>query len=142
MAMSVTDTLPVETRFSSNYELIGIKKESTLDVMYKLSNQMLLTGYTFDDESQQFLNENQDVGFAIPQITNLVNSVLRTEIIPVLEVVRDEESFNVRRLSIVFNVAGKSYQEILRIWDNVSKEVYSNISDIVARKISIVLDGD
>jgi hypothetical protein len=137
--MSSTSTLIDQQRStSSDYTLT----KNEFAKMYSISDRILLTGYKIDPECQQFLDENPYIASAIPEIANLVNKTLNMDIVPTLEVIKDEESLDVRRLSFNFIIKNKSYEEILKLWDFASAQVYQNLNDTIATKIAIVLDGD
>jgi hypothetical protein len=58
--------------------------------MYRISNEILLTGYDITKECQEFLDDNPDIPLEIPRIYETTNQVIGTEIKPVFEIIRDE----------------------------------------------------
>jgi hypothetical protein len=127
--MSSTSTLIEEGwSISSGYELFRNYKSNELEKNYSTSNQILLTGYIFSHDCQEFLNQNRELVLAIPEITNLVNTTLNEAIVPSFEIIEDyEDSSDVRRLSITFKIQNKPYEDILQVWDTVSNDVYQKI---------------
>jgi len=100
-----------------------------------------ITGLIIDHQGEEFLNQNMDVVLAIPEIISAVNKTIGYDMIPTLEIIEDEESANVRRLAFVFTIKDKKYEEILNMWDVVSKNVYEKLNDVTAKKIAIILEG-
>src|SRR5919198_612042 len=133
--MSSTDTL-IEpgNSISSDYQLIPDYKKTEMEKIFSISNQILLTGYNLSHECQEFLNQNQELALAVPEITNLVNNALNDSIVPSLEIIEDyEETSDVKRLSITFKIPNKPYEDILKMWDAASTNVYQNIDAAIAK---------
>jgi hypothetical protein len=125
-----------------SHEYVNVESPALYDDIHRISNQILLTGYYIEKDCQEFLNDNLDIPFEIPRINEIANQVTGTELNPVFEIITDEESLELKRLAIIFKIKGYSYDQILRIWDNVSEKVYAGLNTITAQKISVILDND
>lgn len=106
-----------------------------------VTSNTMLSGYEFDSEVQEFLDRNFDVLTFIPDIVEKVNTVLPKQSLPSFEIIEDEEIPDDERLGITFKIQDKPYDEILKIWDNVSSKVYENLSESLSKKIAIILSG-
>lgn len=118
-----------------------VTPDNEFEGMYRVSAKILLTGYELDYESQQFLADNPDIPFELPRIAEIVQSIVKDHIIPTFDVIMDEEAMNVRRLAINFVIRDKKYEEVLNIWTEISKKVYSQMSTETAKKIAILVDS-
>ncbi|MFY3741239.1 MAG: hypothetical protein HMLIMOIP_001693 [Candidatus Nitrosomirales archaeon] len=123
------------------YTTVADTQINTAENSYNVVSTMLVT-LNVNEQEALFLSKNQDVVLALPEIISTVCKTLGYEIFPKLEIMEDEESLDVRRLAFIFDVKAKSYEEVLEIWDDVSKEVYKSLNNTTAKKISIILEGD
>jgi len=111
------------------------------DNMYGISGKILLTGYELDNETQDYLASNPDIPFEIPRIVEVVHKLFKSDTVPSFEIIKDEESFVTKHLAITFSIQNKTYDEILAIWTIVSKQVYSEMDILTAKKIAVLIDG-
>lgn len=97
-------------------------------------------GLDINQEVSDFLNRAPSVTLRMCEITDIVNNALGFDIVPKLELMHDEESYESDRLAFVYSIQGKTYDDVLKIWDDVAEDVYNRLDLETAKKISIMLD--
>lgn len=112
---------------------------SFIEVINVVLNVVLLSSYKFDNEVQKYLSKNSDVLLSITDIIEKVNSVLPKPSMPEFEVIEDEEILDDRRLGIIFKIQDKPYEDILKMWNDVSSKAYQNVNNSISKKIAIIL---
>jgi len=102
-----------------------------------------LLGYLINKEQvHTFLSKNIDVFLIIPDVVQRANEVIGSKIVPDLEIINDDEIPEQDRLALMFKIKNKSYQEILDMWNVVSKKAYENLDISTSKKMSVILDGE
>lgn len=110
---------------------------------YSIAVNTDLLGFSINKKQlHEFLSRNLDVFLIIPDTVRKVTDVLGNYVVPDLEIITDEEIPDQDRLAMIFKIKNKSYQEILSMWDSVSKKAYENIDDSISKKMAIILDGE
>jgi hypothetical protein len=111
--------------------------------IFQLNQNTDLLGYVISKPKlHQYLSRNIDVFLKIPETIRTVNDLIGTNMMPQFELVTDEEDPEHERLALIFNLKDKSYEEILKLWDQVSKKAYENLNNYISKKIAIILDGE
>ena len=114
-----------------------------IERFYAIAVNTDLLGFTINEKQlHEFLSRNMDVFLTIPDMVRKVTDVIGNYVIPDLEIINDEEIHDQDRLAMIFKIKNKSYEEILNMWDSVSKKAYKNIDDSISKKMAIILDGE
>ncbi|MDE1832247.1 MAG: hypothetical protein KGI02_07750 [Thaumarchaeota archaeon] len=109
-------------------------------IVQRKAPKIEFVGLKISPEVSEFLNNNPSVTIRMCEITDKVNNALGLDIVPQLEIIHDEESDEFSKLAFVYGIQGKTYDDLLKIWDDVAEQVYTNLDLETSKRISIVLD--
>jgi hypothetical protein len=115
-------------------------QSSQFNKFYKPTN-LSITNLSLDHNVEKFLCENIDVALIIPDLISITQETIKRHIVPTLKIIEDEESTDIKCLAIIFNIKDESYENILKIWDEVVKNVYNRLNIQTSKKVSIILEG-
>ena len=111
------------------------------DISSKPTN-LSITNFSLDYNVENFLSENIDVALMIPNILSIVQETIQRHAVFSLKIIEDEELDDAKHLALIFKIKNESYENILKIWDEVLENVYSKLDIQTSKKISIILEGE
>jgi hypothetical protein len=117
-----------------------VVQSSQFNKFYKPTN-LSITNLSLDHNVEKFLCENIDVALIIYDLISITQETIKRHIVPTLKIIEDEESTDIKCLAIIFNIKDESYENILKIWDEVVKNVYNRLNIQTSKKVSIILEG-
>jgi len=121
---------------------VKAKPEFNTTIEPDISSKPTNTNLSLDYNVEKFLSENRDVALMIPNILSIVQETIQRHAVFSLKIIEDEELDDAKHLALIFKIKNESYENILKIWDEVLENVYSKLDIQISKKISIILEGE